>query len=101
MVLRQGTHHFITGQPMDRGDIDNALRESFRAKEFNGCVSTAVGRMREGGLKVGTARRETLHKHLKSMVNQQRTGTISRATLINLLRRRSEHLWICPVFNDD
>src|SRR5579871_6165999 len=101
MVLRQGTHHFITGQPMDKGDIDNALRESFRAKEFDGCVSTALGRMRVGGLKFGTARRETLRKRLKSMINQHRTSTISRATLIDLLRRRSEHLWICPECNND
>src|SRR5579871_1349800 len=96
-----GSAKIIEGQPMDRGDVDNALREAFRAKEFDGCVSTSVGRMQEGGLRVGTARRETLRKCLKSMINQHRTGTISHATLIDLLRWRSEHLWICPEGNDD
>ena len=96
-----GSANITEGQPMDRADISNALRESFRAKEFDGCVSTSVIRMRDCGLKVGTARREHFRKRLKSMINQHRTSTISRATLIDLLRRRSEHLWICPECNND
>src|SRR5579871_210916 len=96
-----GSANITEGQPMDRADIINALRESFRAKEFDGCVSTSVIRMRECGLRVGTARRENFRRRLKAMINQHRTGTISHATLIELLRRRSEHLWICPECNDD
>ena len=96
-----GRANMIEGHPMDRGDVINALRESIRSEEFDDCGSTSVTRMREGGIKVGTARGEHYRKRLKSMINQHRTGTISRATLIDLLRRRSEHLWICPEYNED
>ena len=89
------------GAAMDRNDILNALRESFRTEEFQDCESHSLTRLREMGVKIGAARKERHTKYAKRLINQHRTGVLGRWTLLDLLRRRSEHLWTCPACYDD
>ena len=89
------------GQPMDRADILIALRESSQSEDFEMNEHESISRMRELGVRMGIVRREHLTKISKRAVNQHRTGTISRYTLRDLLKRRSEHLWTCPVCEED
>ena len=90
------------GQPMDRADIINNLRDMGRTEDFEGNVSSSLSRMRELGVKIGIARTERYSGRMKGTVKEHRTGTISRCLLMNILRGRSEHLWTCPeCYNDD
>ena len=89
------------GAAMDRSDILHALRESFRTEEFQGCESHSLTRLKEMGVNIGAARKERHTKYAKRLINQHRTGVLGRWTLLDLLRRRSEHLWTCPECYDD
>jgi ribonuclease HI len=88
------------GQPMDRGDILNAVKESARREDFGDVDAPAITRMQDMGLKVGVARKESHTRPGKSTINQHRTGTISHTTLTDILKRRPEHLWTCPTCDD-
>jgi hypothetical protein len=58
-------------------------------------------RLRNCQLRLGAARYEDYAGCQRRIVNQMRTGTLSRHTLLNVLERRSEHLWVCPVCKDE
>ena len=85
------------GVSMDRADIINALSDSARLKDLQENKSQSLSRLREMGVKIGTARNEKFNKYTKRLINQHRIGTVSRYTLRDLLRRGSEHLWTCPM----
>ena len=83
-----------SGHAMDRTDILNALREAGRVNDFsNDCVSATMTRLQEHQVKRGTARQERYAGSQRRIVNQHRTGAVSRYTLREILRRGSEHLW--------
>jgi hypothetical protein len=63
------------------------------------CIHIAE-RMRELAVKIGTARTENTLRN-RGLVIQNRPATISRWTLMYMLRGGSEHLWTCPEYNDD
>jgi hypothetical protein len=58
-------------------------------------------RSRDGQVRLGAARYENDSGSQRRVVNQIRTGTLSRRTLLNVLERRSVHLWMCSVCKDD
>jgi hypothetical protein len=88
------------GQRMDHADIANAFRELYRVEDFEVSESTLLVRMRELGVKIGMARNEKYTRN-RGLVNQHRTGTISRWILMYMLRGGSEHLWTCPECDED
>jgi hypothetical protein len=75
---------------MDRADID-AFRELCRVEDFEGNESTLPVRMRELGVKIVMAKNEKYTRN-RGLVNQYRTGMISRWSLMYMLRGGSEHL---------
>ncbi len=86
------------GKSMDRADIITAIKEKFKKDED--CQSETMCRLQELGIKRGIATKEHLSGKSRRFVNQHRTGTVSRGTLVGLLQRRAEHVWVCPECND-
>ena len=90
------------GGAMDRADILHAIRDINRTEEATaGVVSTSISRMQELGVQRGVARHECFSGNRRCFINQQRTGTVSRRVLMEILKMRSEHLWTCSTCNDD
>jgi hypothetical protein len=58
-------------------------------------------RLMDGQVNLGAARIEDYVGSQKPIVNQMRTGTVSRHTLLNVLGGRSVHLWVCLVCKYD
>jgi hypothetical protein len=54
--------------------------------------SNTMERLRDGQVNLGAARHEHYTGSQRYMVNQMKTGIVSRHTLLNLLKRKSEHL---------
>jgi hypothetical protein len=80
----------------------HAIREAGRVEDSLGDKeSSTMERLSDGQVKLGTARYEQYAGSQRRIVNQIRTGTVSRHALLNVLERRSEHLWVCPVCKDD
>jgi hypothetical protein len=80
----------------------HALRQMGRVEDSLGDKeSSTMERLRDGQVKLGVARHEQYADSQRRMVNQIRTSTVSRHTLVNVFERRSEHLWMCPVCKDD
>ena len=96
-----GSAAISEGEPMDRADIVNALIERGRREDLNLNQSNSTTRLRELGLKIGVARKERYNRYMSRLINQNRTGTVSRWTLLEILQRRWEHLWTCPECNED
>ena len=83
-----------SGRAMDQADIINSLRERGRVHDSrNSGESTTLTRLQELKVKCGVARQERYAGRQRRIVNQQRTGVVSRHTLMDILRERSEHLW--------
>ena len=95
-----GLAHVSAGQAMDRSDILNALKDEGRVNEGgDDCDSATMARLYELRIERGLVRRERYRGRQRRLVNQHRTGTISRYTLRDLLEMRSSHLW--TLFNED
>ena len=83
-----------SGRAMDRSDVLNALREVGRANDsVSEDESTSLTRMLEHQVKRGKARHERYAGSQRRMVNQHRTGVVSRYMLRDILGKKSEHLW--------
>ena len=81
------------GGAMDRGDILTALKEAGHGELNDSCDdSHTLSRLVKFNLKKGVAKKENLAGRTRRMVNQHRTGTISKHTLGDLLSWRSWHL---------
>lgn len=78
---------------MDIADILNAILDSCR-DEYSGRQLDSTSRTRLIGLGMtrGVARNESYAGSRRHLINQHRTGTLSRRVLKRLLKRRSE----CP-----
>ena len=83
------------GQAMDRADNLNAIRDLRReADSFSEHECETMSRLKEHQVKQGVAKLERRFSgSQRRMVNQHRTGVISRYMLRDLLKMRSEHLW--------
>jgi ribonuclease HI len=82
------------GRAMDQADILHALREAGRVKDSShDCDSATLTRFQEIHVRRGEARRECYAGSHRRLVNQHRTGVVSRYTLRDILKMRSEHLW--------
>jgi hypothetical protein len=49
----------------------------------------------------GSARQQQYAGKQRRIVNHHNTGTVSRYTLTDILKEKSEHLWMCPLCNED
>jgi hypothetical protein len=86
---------------MDRTDILNATREAHgEADSFGESESETMSRLKEHQVNQGEAKLEHFPVSQRGMVIQHRTGVVSRYTLRDLLKMRSEHLWTvqCAVY---
>ena len=89
-----GTATVEGGPAMDQADILNALRDARLSQEpSDDCESTTMVRLREQQVKRGVAKQEHYAGSQRRLINQHRTGVVSRYTLRDLLRKGSEHLW--------
>jgi hypothetical protein len=78
---------------MDRTDILNVLMDKYRISEAaNHSESTTMIRLNELHVKVGSARQQQYDGKQRRIVNQYNTGTVSRYTLTDILKEKSEHL---------
>jgi hypothetical protein len=76
----------------------HSFREAGRVENSLGAFETnTIERLRNSQVKLGAAGYEDYAYSQRPMVNQMRTGTMSRHTLLNVLERSSEPLWVCPV----
>jgi hypothetical protein len=73
-------------------ELFNSSDKLCRVEVFGGSESTSLVRMRELGVKIGMVRNKKYTRN-RRLVNQHRTGTFSRWTLMYMLRGGSEHLW--------
>jgi ribonuclease HI len=90
------------GPAMDRSDIVNALCDLFRSNDaIDDIDSTSMSRMAESGIRCGCARQERYVGFIRSVVNQHRTGTVSRRVLAEILKRKSERLWTWSERDED
>jgi hypothetical protein len=65
------------GQPMDHAYIVNNLTDIDRKEDFENMESTSLLRMKEIGVKIGTAKNELFIGRQRRHINQHRKGTIS------------------------
>ena len=83
-----------SGRSMDRSDILHAIREDSRENDSSKDIeSVSMTRLYEHQVGRGVAREERFSGSQRRIVNQHRTGVVSRFTLRDILKRRSEHLW--------
>ena len=80
---------------MDKQDIMRDLRSALVEEE-----KVPVERLEENGVERGSGRHSMLTGYMRNLSNQMATGIVSRKTLQQLLVRRTEHLWQCPVCNE-
>jgi hypothetical protein len=58
-------------------------------------------RLHELHVKAGSARQRQYAGKQRRIVNQHNTVTVSRYTLTDILKEKSEHLRMCPMCNED
>ena len=63
-------------------------------------VGDTVERLREFGVDRGDALKSMTRGEERKILNQQLTGTMSRRILREILRRRTEHIWVCPTCSE-
>jgi hypothetical protein len=79
----------------------HCIHESGKVEDSLGDgVFNTIERLRDSQVKIDAARYDH-YAGCQRMVNQMRTGTVSRNTILNVLDRRSVHLWVCPVCKYD
>jgi hypothetical protein len=96
-----GTADISYGREMDHTNVLHDLREEWKTHMETRSQVLWKALLRDGQVKLGGTRYEQYAGSQRRMLNQIRTGTVSRHTLLNVLERRSEHLWVCPVCKDD
>lgn len=83
-----GSVIIAAGQPLDRADVVNALREIGRFEDFENSESTSFLRLRELAVLTVTVRNESHIGRARGLVSQHRAGTISHRKLVDVLRGR-------------
>jgi hypothetical protein len=85
---------------MDRSDILHAIKEASRENDSSKDIeSVNVTRLYEHQVGREVAREERFSGTQRRKVNQHRTGVVSRFTLRDIVKRRSEHLWAKKFFH--
>ena len=69
-------------------------------KEIEWTTHYSIVRMKDLGVRKGDARKSRLAGRARRLQNQPATGTISMYTLRGILRRGTEHIWVCPECRD-
>jgi len=85
-----------------RGPLEMGEAEVFTAltERCGEEVGDTVERLREFGVDRGDAVKSTTRGEERKILNQQLTGTLSRRILREILRRRTEHMWVCPTCSE-
>jgi hypothetical protein len=83
----------------DKRDVISALWDKVW-RESEDSENVYVDRMRLKRVARGSGRHSSLQGKARRIFNQITTGTISVDTLRWLLRRGTEHVWVCPDCND-
>ena len=71
-----------------------------QAEEIEWTTHYSIVRMKDLGVRKGDARKSRLAGRARRLQNQPATGTISMYTLRGILRRGTEHIWVCPECRD-
>jgi hypothetical protein len=82
----------------NHADVLHVLREAGRVKHSFGNGYSSI--RKDSQVNLGTAR----HRHCscsQRRVNQIRTDFVSCYTLLIILEKRSEQVYVCPMCNDD
>jgi hypothetical protein len=83
-----------SGRSMDQSDILHAIKEDSRKNNLSKDIeSVSMTRLYEHQVGRGVAREERFSGSQRRIMNQHRTGVVSRFTLRDILKKRSEHLW--------
>jgi hypothetical protein len=87
---------------MNCTDIRNVLRDNYKISEaaINSESKTVIW-LNEVHVKAGSARQQHYAGKQKRIVNQHYTGTVSRYTLTDIPKEKSEYLWMCSMCNED
>jgi hypothetical protein len=89
-----GTAIMESGRSMDRSDILHAIKEAGQENDSSRDIeSVSMTRLYEHQVERGVTREERFSGSQRRIVNLHRTGVVSRFTLRDILKRRSEHLW--------
>ena len=92
-----GTAKMTCGLKLGRSDVIRNLRRHLQAE----CQHHSIDRLREKGIRRGSARWSTLKGGSRATVNQTNIGTVSRITLRKLLKEGLERLWAFPSAEPD
>ena len=86
---------------LDKAEVLKLLTEKLREEEeTTQHVYHGVERMKELNKKKGEGRKSQLSGRMRRIYNQLSTGTISVYTLQSILKRGTEHVWVCPECDD-
>jgi hypothetical protein len=89
------------GTAMNSTDILNIPRNNYRISEAAiYSESTTMIMLNELHVKADSASNNNMLGN-RRIVNQHNTGSVSRYTLTDNLKEKSEHLWMCPMCNED
>jgi hypothetical protein len=91
----------LVGSAMDNADILHALLEAGRVEHSWDGDSMSMARLKDGHIKLDSARHKCFAGSNRLTVNQRRTGIVSCYTLLNILERRTEYVWVCLACNND
>jgi hypothetical protein len=81
------------GTAMNRTDIFNVLRDDYRTSEAaNDSEYTTMIILNELHVKAGSAKQQQYTGRQRRIINQHNTGTVSRYTLTDILKEKSEQL---------
>ena len=88
-----GKATFISGLLFGRPEVLRSLRHYLRAQSQG---HHTVDRLEERGVERRSARRSSLKGRERAIVNQTNVGTVSKETLVKLLRDGVERIWAFP-----
>ena len=87
-----GRAKMTDGLKLGRSDVIRNLRRQLQENYLH----HTVDRLKERGIRQGSARWSTLRGNNRAMMNQTNIGTVSRITLKRLLQDGLERLWVFP-----
>ena len=81
------------GLLLRKSEVLRSLRQYLRAQSQG---HHSIDRLEERGMERGRARWSSLKGRERAIINQMKTGTVSKAALGKLLRDGVEHIWAFP-----
>ena len=88
-----GKATLTSGSLLERFEVLRSLRHYLRAQSQG---HHTIDRLEERGVERGSTRRSSLIGRERAIVNQANIGTVSKVTLVKLLRDGMERIWVFP-----